>query len=117
MGAPVAWFEINASDPKRAGDFYRQLFDWKLTESDQGYLLVDTGAGDGAVGGGIWGTQGPDDPGGTKVYMRVDDLQSYLDRAVQLGGTIVLGPTPLPGDFGSFALFADPDGHTVGLWV
>ena len=117
MGAPVAWFEISSTDPDRTGKFYTELFGWSLADSGQpGYSLVDTGAGDGAIGGGIGATQGPEDPGGTTVYMKVDDLQAYLDRAVGLGGTVLVPPTPRPGDFGSFALLADPDGHPVGLW-
>jgi predicted enzyme related to lactoylglutathione lyase len=118
MGAPVAWFDITSKDPERSGRFYGELFGWKLSNSGQpGYALVDTGAGDGAIGGGIGSTQHPDDPGGTTIYMRVDDLQAYLDRAVELGGTVLVPPTPLPGDFGSFAMLADPDGHAVGLWA
>jgi predicted enzyme related to lactoylglutathione lyase len=49
--------------------------------------------------------------------MRVDDLQAYLDRAAKLGGRTVVPPTPLAGDFGSFAVLADPDGQLVGLWA
>ena len=49
--------------------------------------------------------------------MRVDDLKSFLDRAAQLGGRTVVPPTPLPGDLGSFAVLADPDGQLVGLWA
>ncbi len=26
-------------------------------------------------------------------------------------------PTDLPDGFGRFAMFSDPDGHTVGLWA
>jgi predicted enzyme related to lactoylglutathione lyase len=118
MGAPIAWFDITTKDPKRAGEFYSQLFGWSLADSGQpGYSLVDTGAGEGAIGGGIGATQGPDDPGGTMIYMKVDDLQAYLDRATELGGSVVVPPTPLPGDFGAFAVFADPEGHAVGLWA
>ena len=80
------------------------------------YRLVDTGAGDDAIGGGI-GPSLPDSPAGTKVYVRVDDLQAYLDRAVELGGAVLMPPAPLPGDFGSFAVIADPDGQPVGLWA
>jgi predicted enzyme related to lactoylglutathione lyase len=87
MGAPVAWFET-------------------------GYSLVDTGAAGEAIGA----TQGHDDPGGVTVYMRVEDLQAALDRAEALGGKPLVPPTDLPDGYGRFAMFADPDGHTVGLW-
>ncbi|HYM83928.1 MAG TPA: VOC family protein [Candidatus Dormibacteraeota bacterium] len=118
MGVPVAYFEIVSPDVDRARRFYSELFDWKLVDiGDPTYSMVDTGAGDAAIGGGIGQPQRPTDPGGTKIYMRVDDLQAYLERAERLGGRTVVPPTPLPGDFGSFAVLADPDGQLVGLWA
>jgi predicted enzyme related to lactoylglutathione lyase len=117
MGAPVAWFEITSHDPDRSKAFYRQLFDWTISDSpDPGYALVKTGAGEEAIGGGIGATQSPDDAGGVTVYVKVDDLQAYLDKAETLGAETLVPPTDLPGDFGRFAMLADPDGHTVGLW-
>ena len=116
MGAPVGWFDITTSDPKRIGQFYTELFGWTLNPSGtDGYSLIDTGAGNGAIGGGIGTAQGQDDAGATTIYLQVDDLQAYLDRAVALGGSVLVPPTPLPGDYGSFAMLADPDGRAVGL--
>ena len=70
MGAPVAYFEIISADPARAQEFYATLFDWTLAEGGSpDYRLVDTGAGDDAIGGGI-GPSLPDSPAGTKVYVR-----------------------------------------------
>src|SRR5262245_59787023 len=117
MGAAVAWFEITGTDPGSLLDFYRELFGWTTADSGEaGYTLVDTGAGESAIGGGIGATQSPDDPGGVTIYMKVDDLQAYLDKADKLGGKTLMPPTDLPGEFGRFALFADPAGHTIGLW-
>jgi predicted enzyme related to lactoylglutathione lyase len=117
MGAPIAWFEITSHDPTRLVAFYRELFDWAIADGPEpGYSMVDTGAGDAAIGGGIGSTQGADDPGGVTVYMRVEDLQAYLDKAETLGGKALVPPTDLPGGYGRFAMFADPDGHAVGLW-
>jgi predicted enzyme related to lactoylglutathione lyase len=116
MGQPVAFFEILSPDHERAQAFYRQLFGWQVAADPAmgGYGLVDTGAGDGAIGGGI----GPAEAGdaGVKIHMRVDDLEAYLARAEELGGKRLVPPTELPGDFGSFAVFTDPDGNQVGLW-
>ena len=115
MGAPVAWFEITGKDPKGLADFYKELFGWSFGDSgDASYLLVDTGGGPDAIGGGIGSAQ--DSTGGVTVYMKVDDLQAYLGKAASLGGKTLVPPTPLPGDFGKFAMFADPEGHVVGLW-
>jgi hypothetical protein len=52
-----------------------------------------------------------------KIYLRVDDLDAYLSRAGELGGQRLVPPTDLPGDFGRFAVLADPDGNPVGLWA
>jgi predicted enzyme related to lactoylglutathione lyase len=115
VGAPVAWFEITGQDPKALADFYRELFGWSVGDSgDASYLLIDTGAGGEAIGGGIGQAQDP--AGGVTVYMKVGDLQAHLDEAERLGGKTVLSPTDLPGDFGKFAVFTDPEGHVVGLW-
>ena len=114
MGAPVAFFEIISGDAKRAQSFYGELFGWQA-EGDPamgGYALVDTGSE--SIGGGI-GSDDDDQPG-VRIYMRVDDLDAYLDRAEKLGGTRLVGPTDLPSGYGQIAIFADPDGNRVGLW-
>lgn len=118
MGQPVAFFEVTSTDAKRAQKFYAELFGWQVAadESMGGYGLVDTGAGEGAVGGGIGPSMAPGDTG-VKIYMRVDDLDAYLDRAEKLGGKRLVPPTDLPAGYGRFAIFADPDGNPVGLWA
>jgi len=116
MGAPVTWFDVSSADPKRLAEFYTQLFGWKLAPSgDDTYSLIDTDAGEGAIGGGIGTARSPEEGASTTVYIGVADLRGTLDKAVELGGTELVPPTALPGDYGSFALFADPDGRTVGL--
>ena len=106
MGQPVAFFEIVSPDHERAQKFYRELFGWQVAADPAmgGYGLVDTAAGEGAIGGGIGPGEGPGEKG-VKIY-----------RAEQLGGKRLVPPTDLPGDFGRFAVFTDPDGNQVGLW-
>ena len=61
---------------------------------------------------------GPDDKPGVKIYMRVDDLETYLDRAEKLGGRRLVPPTDLPGDFGTLRDLRRPGrqpGRPVGL--
>src|SRR5262245_38617992 len=118
MGQPVAFFEVTSPDPARAQRFYAELFDWQVAADPAmgGYALVDTGPGEGAVGGGI-GPVEPGGVGGTRFYVRVADLDAYLERAERLGGKRLVEPTDLPGDFGRFAMLADPDGNPVGLWA
>ena len=118
MGRPVAFFEILSPDHDRAQAFYRDLFDWQIAVDPQmgGYGLVDTGAGEDPLAGGVGPSAEPGEAG-VKIYVRVDDLDAYLDRAEKLGGQRLVPPTDLPGDFGRFAVFADPDGTRIGLWA
>jgi predicted enzyme related to lactoylglutathione lyase len=117
MGAPVAFFEIISGDASRAQQFYGSLFGWQADGDPAmgGYALVDTGAGENAIGGGI-GAVDDDDTAGVRIYMRVDDLEGYLALAEKLGGKRIQPPTDLPGGYGQIAIFADPDGNRVGLW-
>jgi predicted enzyme related to lactoylglutathione lyase len=118
MGQPIAFFEVVSPDYRRAQTFYRDLFNWQIAADPGmgGYGLVDTGAGENAIGGGIGPSTQPGDTG-VKVYVRVDDLDAYLNRAEALGGKRMVPPTDLPGDFGRYAIFTDPDGNQVGLWA
>jgi uncharacterized protein len=117
MGQPVAFFEVISPDHERAQKFYGELFGWQVAADPAmgGYGLVDTGAGEDAIGGGIGPSSAPGDAG-VKIYVRVDDLEAFLDRAERLGGRRLVPPTDLPGEFGRFAIFTDPDGNQVGLW-
>src|SRR5690348_6826600 len=102
MGAPVAFFEIlSRGEHERAQRFYADLFGWQIGDDPNmgGWQLVDTGAGETAIGGGI-GPAGDGERPGVRVYLRVDDLDGYLTRAEELGGTRLMEPTDLPGDFG-----------------
>lgn len=48
------------------------------------------------------------------VYVQVDDVQAYLDKAQKLGGKQLVPPVEIPT--GTFAWFADLEGNTIGLW-
>src|SRR5258708_13670722 len=100
MGQPIAFFEVVSPDHQQAQTFYRELFDWQIAADPAmgGYGLVDTGAGEDAIGGGIGPSMQPGDTGG-KAYVKVDDLDAYLDRAQALGGKPLVPPTDLPGAF------------------
>ncbi|GGV08988.1 VOC family protein [Streptomyces spectabilis] len=115
MGQRLAYFEITSSeDAGRLQSFYADMFGWSVNEVPDmgGYALVDTQSGEGAVVGGIGPAMGE---AGVRVYFQSSDLGAALQRAEKLGGSRVMEPTELPG-FGNIAVFADPDGNTIGLW-
>jgi uncharacterized protein len=107
-----AWFDISSPDAPRARQFYQEMFGWPVNVLDETYALV--GAEGARPVGGI-GQAGPGSPyTGLVVYFEVDDVETALARAGELGGSRTLEPVTLP-DGRRMAVFADPDGNTVGL--
>lgn len=121
MANGIVHFEIIGKDPEGLKGFYGELFDWKLNEmgGPSNYATVETGAGDGALGGGIG--NGPDGyEGHVTFYVDVDDVEGALARAEELGGKRMMGPMRMDGpETGpepfEIGLFTDPEGHVIGL--
>jgi len=112
--APVAWFEVTGKDGAALQSFYSGLFDWDIQDAGDGSGYGLVAAAEGGIGGGIG--QAQDDAGGSVTfYVEVDDPAAYLRKAEELGGRVIVPPTELE-QFGlTFAFFADPEGHMVGL--
>jgi predicted enzyme related to lactoylglutathione lyase len=113
MANPVVHFEIGGHEITRSRDFYSELFGWNIEVDEHGYGMVDTGTDEGIRGGIMQTPQGV--PPYVTLYVGVDDLEKYLERAETLGGKRVMGPMPV-GEMGAFAMFADPDGVVIGLF-
>ena len=114
MANPVMWFEVLGSDARRLRGFYAELFNWKFDLPQQvpgmDYGLLDKAQT--GIGGGVG--KAPAGPGWTTFYVSVDDVAATLSKVEQLGGKTLMPPTKLP-DGGTIAVFADPEGHPVGL--
>lgn len=111
MGQPVVHFEIGCSDMGKTADFFKRLFDWEVQAMGPA-TMINTGAS-----GGIQGhisSLGHEPHHYTIFYVKVDDVQTYLDKAAALGGKTLVPPVQIP--MGTFAWFADPEGNTIGLW-
>jgi predicted enzyme related to lactoylglutathione lyase len=112
MPNPVVHFEINAKDGKKLNTFYSSLFDWKIDSNNpMNYGMVTTG--DKGVQGGIGQSDG-NSPQYVTIYIEVDDLQKYLNKAEKLGGKTVVPPMEIPNVV-TFAQFVDPEGNLIGL--
>ena len=123
MSGRVVHFEIPYDDGDRARSFYAEIFDWQLVAMPEmgGYTLVMTGPS---------GDQGPTEPGyinggmlsrqqaatsGPVLVVDVDSIDATLERIGGLGGSTVVGKTPV-GEMGFAAYFTDPEGNVMGLW-
>lgn len=112
MGAPVTHFEIISRNGERLKKFYSELLGWEIDSNNpMNYGLVQPqGRG---IGGGV-GSPGPDGMTHVTFYAEVSDPQATLDKAVSMGGSVVVPVTVIPGMV-TFALFNDPDGNRIGI--
>jgi len=116
MPHPFVHVEIGTRAIDRSRRFYETAFGWNIryqarAEAEAPYGLIDTGQ---APGGGIF-QAGAEQPLDVTVYIGSDDLQETLSKIEAGGVRELLRPAEVRGE-GWFALFAAPDGNTLGLW-
>ena len=111
MGQPVVHFEIGCRDNAKTRDFYSKLFDWQIHAEGAVASTIQTGGGKG-IDGHIT-TLGHEPQHYVTVYVEVEDIKSYLDKATALGGKTVVPAIKIPT--GHFAWLSDPDGNIIGL--
>lgn len=112
MPNPVIHWEITGKDAPKLQQFYADLFGWSVNaDNPMNYGLVDTQTEEG-INGGIAGEQ----EAATRVtiYVQVDDLQAFLDKAESLGGKTIMPPTVIP-DTVTLAMFTDPEGNIMRM--
>ena len=109
MGNPVVWFEIVGRDGAALQRFYSETFAWQFEDAGMGYGMIPSP--DQGIGGGVG--QAQEGEGHVTFYVQTDDPQAMLDKIEQLGGKTVVPVTEM--EMVTFALFADPQGHVVGL--
>ena len=122
MSGRVVHFEVPFDDGDRARGFYKEAFGWQVMEMpEMGYTIVMSGPSDdrgptdkGFINGGMLSreqaaTRGP------VLVVDVDSIDDSLARIGELGGSTVVGRTPV-GDMGFAAYFTDPEGNVMGLW-
>jgi uncharacterized protein len=112
MGNKIVHAEVVGKDGPKLQKFSGELFDWKqntglpggyaMTDADESGIVLGTGpAPDGGAG---WVT----------FYVAVPDVDATLAKAQALGGSVVMPKfSPAPDTF--LAMFADPEGHVLGI--
>jgi len=106
--------QLNTSDPEAAGGFYSDLFGWdvsQVAETPQPYWGIHNQR---ALNGGMMGL--PGEGGGPPhwlAYFATESLDRSVDRIGELGGEIVVPPSPVPG--GRIAVARDPHGAYFAL--
>lgn len=118
----VIHFEIPADNEKRAQDFYKNIFGWKI-EAVPGmdYYFVTTVEADqnmvpkelGAINGGMLKRSVPGEQ--PIIVIQVSSIDDYLKKISGSGGKVIL-PKMTVGTFGFYARVTDTEGNVIGLW-
>jgi predicted enzyme related to lactoylglutathione lyase len=110
MASPVTHFEVIGQDAAALQRFYGQAFGWEMQDvMDGDYYMAHPGSGiDGGIGAAREGA------GHVTFYVQVEDPAAALEKISELGGRTVQEPFDVPGG-PTIALFADPEGHVIGL--
>ncbi|MFQ5884687.1 MAG: VOC family protein [Thermoplasmata archaeon] len=107
----ICHIEWSSTNLERTQDFLSNLFGWKFQPFGEDYLLFSPPSG---VGGGIMKVDEVSPGESPLVYVDVDEIEPYLERAKELGGEVAVEKTPVP-KVGWFAHVSDPDGNIVGI--
>jgi uncharacterized protein len=118
VNAPGAltWNELATPDMDASAGFYSELFDWKvepLENMDPPYMTIKNR--DGWNNGGIRPVMPPETPPHWLVYFGVEDIDSGLGRATELGGTKLMGPIDIGA--GKIGAVQDPQGAVFALFA
>lgn len=123
MADPVQHFEVYGDDPEKLASFYREVFDWKFEPvPGMEYWTITTTPKDekgvptkpGAINGGLLKRPMPDARAWVN-YVTVKSLEETLGILQRQGGKVVRSKTAVP-KMGYFAIVADPEMNTFGIW-
>jgi hypothetical protein len=112
MAAHVVHVEVVGADGAALQRFYAEVLGWGLDTNNPGGYGMARGVG-ADITAGIGATQ-DGSPGHVTFYVHVDDPAATLRRAEELGGRVVMPLTEVAPET-TIALFADPQGHVVGI--
>ncbi|QIS14807.1 VOC family protein [Nocardia arthritidis] len=119
IGVPT-WFELQTGNYDAAIGFYREVFGWRdtftVTVPDADEFRYTTIHAETPMLGGVMDAAAflpPGTPDGWLVYFGADDIDKTAERAVELGGRVLMPPMDTP--FGRVAALADPTGARFSI--
>src|SRR5216684_2216015 len=89
MSHPVVHFEIGCRDSARTQEFYSKLFDWQIQQAGPAAMITTGGTG---IDGHITAL-GHEPYNYVTVYMQVDDIPAYLEKAADWAVRRSWGPS------------------------
>jgi len=111
---PFVHIEFSSIDREADGNFYSELFGWKVTQDPHlNYATFEPQTG---VGGGLNPVTESYPAGTVTAYVGTDDIDATLAKAEKLGAKTLVPKSEIPG-MGWFALIADLSGNKIGLYT
>jgi len=118
----VVHFEMPYKKEKRAKEFYKGVFKWDIKPvPDMDANMISTTEtdknGNSMTKGAINGTMHSRNTMGENpvIVIRVDDLDSYIEKVKMKGGKIVM-PKMEMGNMGYYARVKDTEDNIIGIW-
>jgi predicted enzyme related to lactoylglutathione lyase len=110
----LGWWELMTKDPKRATEFYTQLFGYGTQDFpvEQGTYTVLIHKGQQAAG--IMQARQPDIPSAWTPYFEVADADATFEKAMSLGANAMMPVTEQP-QVGRFSWISDPQGAVIAF--
>jgi uncharacterized protein len=122
----VVHFEIPADDISRAKDFYKQAFDWEITDYPMPNGSILTGVTTAEIDP---ATHMPKEAGAINgrmlerraktpapvITIRVESIDNSIEKVLELGGKIVIPKKEFPG-MGFYVYVADTEDNVIGLF-
>jgi predicted enzyme related to lactoylglutathione lyase len=110
----ITHIELPSDDLERAQSFYSGLFGWQMQNTPEmpNYAMFQSGPGE---SGGAIGLRGETAPERMRFYVEVEALDATVARALELGGSVAVEITDVPG-MGRYAAVFDTEGNEIGLW-
>lgn len=108
----ICYIEIPSIDVQLSATFYKDIFNWKIREREDGTVTFDDGVNEVS---GIWVTgRKTTTEQGLLIHIMVDSVEHTIDAIIDHGGQIV---QPIGMDAPEItARFTDPSGNVFGLY-
>lgn len=107
------WYDLATREPDAAKAFYSAVFDWGTQGWDKGDYAMWTIGEKGPFGGLMPGKPGA--PSQWLGYISTPDLKATIERALELGGALVVPITAI-SENSKFAVLSDPQGAQFAVF-
>ena len=118
MANAINWFEIPATNLKRASEFYAKVLDIEIHKHEvAGTQMGFIHNGQDGVGGALVQGEGyvPNETGSLLYLNGGDDLNTPLGRVEEAGGKVVLPKTKISDEIGHMAIIMDVEGNKIAF--